>query len=237
MSTPARRRERGLGESRTTRMVSVVVARWPFITPVGGCWTTAGTRGAHVDVDPLASNATFTGRISGGHPCDPLVTGCCSGWSTPWPRRSRGVHARILAPRQGVPERGPSPGRCRGVARVMLGHGVIDWREGLTSFWRYSASDTTSCRSALLTTSLSRLHEARALHDRHLPHHVAVHGPRRPAVRHGGRLLVVSGLGLRSAVRVPDRAGHRTACRRWGSERRCTRRESPPRGGSSATTS
>ena len=65
------------GESRTTMRWPVVAASVALHNPgrrlLDHCWDSLG--GAHVDVDPLASNATSTGEDdSGGTHMDPLVT-------------------------------------------------------------------------------------------------------------------------------------------------------------------
>ena len=132
------------GESRTTMRWPVVAASVALHNPgrrlLDHCWDSLG--GAHVDVDPLASNATSTGEDdSGGTHMDPLVTRLLF-----WLVYTLAAvillvsMLRIFPPPDRVfprkrPVAGVVPWCCAG---RMLGYGVIDWREGkLTPFWRY----------------------------------------------------------------------------------------------------
>ena len=91
---------------------------------------------------------------------------------------------RIFPPRQVFPRRGPSPEWCRGAARGGCSVTASSTGGGkLTPFWRYfrERHDFVSLWLGdyeFITFRMRLVHSSR-----HLLHHVAVHGPRRPPER------------------------------------------------------
>ena len=215
------------GESRTTMRWPVVAASVALHNPgrrlLDHCWDSLG--GAHVDVDPLASNATSTGADdSGGTHMDPLVTRLLFWLVYTLAAAILLVSMlRIFPPPDRVfprkrPVAGVVPWCCAG---RMLGYGVIDWREGkLTPFWRYfrERHDFVSLWLGDYEFITFRMRLVHFMTDICCTMSLSM-GLVDLQAAAWRRLLDVSDLGLR-AVRVSDRAGHRPACVGGGASER-----------------